>query len=122
MIIFLFIFSCINALGESTIINRPPNVPDLKFIKNVIWQSETAFLLVSSVNVDDGLFCYRLQMKNGTDGEWHDIPVYTYLDVNESKDFMWESHQNFETDIIFNEEGTYYIKVKAVDINGIEGD
>ena len=104
--------------GESLLVNSPPDKPFMRFDKNIIRVGETVFLLMNTVDSDGDLFWYKLKMKENLASDWKDISLYSYTDVNESKEFLFESKQNSENDISFKEEGTYYIKIKAVDIRG----
>ncbi len=108
--------------GDSLLVNSPPDKPFMRFDKNIISVGETVFLLINAVDPDGDLFWYKLKMKENLVSDWKDISLFSHYTVNESKEFLWESKQNCENDMCFEEEGTYYIKIKAVDVYGAEGE
>lgn len=105
--------------GTSLINNNPPDKPLEQFGDRIIKPGKTFFLFIKATDPEDDQFWFRLKIKKSEE-EWKEMPLYSYLDANDSKDFIWESNQNYERDTVIEEKGTYYIKVQAIDLHGAE--
>ncbi len=111
----------LNINGSSIIVNNPPDKPIEQNGNRITKLKKTFYLTISANDPDNDPFWYKLKIKKDED-DWKEMPLYSYLEVNKSSYFLWESNQNYERDTRIDELGTYLIKVKAIDVHGAESE